>query len=67
MLAFVPSSHAPAMVLSCAICLHLCFRDVLDIHDGKIESYVCIGFNQGAKVTCLAFQPSGTLLVRQQS
>jgi hypothetical protein len=42
-------------------------RDVLDIKDGKIESYVCIGFNQGAQVTCLAFQPSGTLLVSQYS
>lgn len=48
-------------VLCRAVC---CSRDVLSPKDGQIESYVCIGFEQGAIVTCLAFQPSGPLLVR---
>lgn len=49
------------MCLVCVVCAPC--RDVLDVQDGKIESYVCMGFNSGAQVTCLAFQPSGTLLV----
>jgi hypothetical protein len=36
---------------------------VSDQKDGTIESYVCMGYDQDARVMCLAFQPSGTLLV----
>lgn len=54
----------PAVPCCAALRCPVPCRDVLDIHDGKIESYVCIGFNQGAQVTCLAFHPSGKLLVR---
>jgi hypothetical protein len=33
------------------------------VKDGKVESFVCMGYEQGARVTCLAFQASGSLLV----
>lgn len=28
-----------------------------------MESYVCMGYEQGASVTCLAFEAAGSLLV----
>lgn len=28
-----------------------------------MESYVCMGYEQGVRVTCLAFQATGSLLV----
>jgi hypothetical protein len=33
------------------------------VKDGKVESFVCMGYEQGASVTCLAFQAHGSLLV----
>jgi hypothetical protein len=38
-------------------------RDISAVKDGKVESFVCMGYEQGARVTCLAFQSSGSLLV----
>jgi hypothetical protein len=39
-------------------------RDLSDQKDDRIESYVCMGYEQGAHVKCLAFQPTSNLLVR---
>ncbi|KAF6253286.1 hypothetical protein COO60DRAFT_431878 [Scenedesmus sp. NREL 46B-D3] len=36
--------------------------DISAVKDGKVESFVCMGYEQGARVTCLAFQASGSLL-----
>jgi len=41
----------------------LLYRDVSAVKDGKVESYVCMGYEQGARVTCLAFEAAGSLLV----
>jgi hypothetical protein len=38
-------------------------RDISAVKDGKVESFVCMGYEQGACVTCLAFQAAGSLLV----
>lgn len=38
--------------------------DIVAAKEGRLDSgYVCIGFEMGAKVSCLAFQPDGPLLV----
>lgn len=38
-------------------------RDIPAAKEGKAESYVCIGYDQDAKITKIAFQPNGNLLV----
>jgi hypothetical protein len=50
------------LLLLLAVLLLSC-RDISAVKDGKVESFVCMGYEQGARVTCLAFQSAGSLLV----
>ena len=59
----VPHPYAVNMPRCCCCC---CCRDISAVKDGKVESFVCMGYEQGARVTCLAFQAAGSLLVRRQ-
>lgn len=60
------SWDASSRLLAAAVGSEALVWEVPGAKEGQPEaSYVCIGFEQGSRITCLAFQHNGTLLVRQ--
>ena len=62
------SWDSSSKLLAAAVGSEALVWDVAGAKEGRPDSsYVLIGFEQGSCVSCLAFQPNGTLLVRARA